>query len=589
MNRVLKIIIAGLFLFKLPAAALHASAREIIAEVSFEGNSYYSDSNLQRSIISRKSGFFVKRHYHPDTVREDIRRIRILYESEGYLNTEISYETDPGERENTLYIRFSIYEGEPYHISEYLFLGNEFYSEEDLEAKISFSVGDRARRRELNRSTAEIISLYTDNGFSDAEVRTDLRINHDMLSVSVDFLIRERDRNRIEKIYISGHEKTRENVITREIEFTEEEYIDFSALLRTRSNLYATSLFRSVNLRPRPTADNESGRRDVSIELRELMSVELGLSAGYDTLEKFWQEAEFTNRNLRGSGRILRLTGRRSSDLIRTRASLTEPRTFGTYWRSRLSVSDELKREPSYTARNTSAGIDTHREVEALSLRFSYDIIFSRLEDEQEGDYIGEAQRVKNIFKIGAGYDTRDSLILPRKGIYADILNEIILSDISFLRSSLSLRGFTPITSNLIAGSAVRVSSIFSKYNLEDIPPDERLYTGGPYSIRGFKYNSMGPNDSSGKPIGGSASVVINILELRKRVFGGFSLALFSDAGNIWESVEDFAIGSLRYSAGTGLRLELPIGVFRLDYSFNLAPEADESAYDIFFGAGMSF
>ena len=64
-------------------------------------------------------------------------------------------------------------------------------------------------------------------------------------------------------------------------------------------------------------------------------------------------------------------------------------------------------------------------------------------------------------------------------------------------------------------------------------------------------------------------------LELRIPIKAPLETVLFGDAGNLWsdprypfEHLDSF---SLRYSAGTGIRLQTPIGPIAVDYGVNLS------------------
>ena len=54
----------------------------------------------------------------------------------------------------------------------------------------------------------------------------------------------------------------------------------------------------------------------------------------------------------------------------------------------------------------------------------------------------------------------------------------------------------------------------------------------------------------------------------------------FVDVGNVYgpPDSDDFDMGSLRRSAGLGIRIVTPIGPIRLDYGFKLDKRAGESA-----------
>ena len=92
----------------------------------------------------------------------------------------------------------------------------------------------------------------------------------------------------------------------------------------------------------------------------------------------------------------------------------------------------------------------------------------------------------------------------------------------------------------------------FGNGSSELIPLPERLYAGGPVSLRGFSQNAAGPRDpETGYPIGG-AGALINSTELRLPPptlpwFGNtLSFVIFHDMGNVFTNAGDAWASALR-------------------------------------------
>ena len=92
----------------------------------------------------------------------------------------------------------------------------------------------------------------------------------------------------------------------------------------------------------------------------------------------------------------------------------------------------------------------------------------------------------------------------------------------------------------------------FGNGSSELIPLPERLYAGGPVSLRGFSQNAAGPRDpETGYQIGG-AGALINSTELRLPPptlpwFGNtVSFVIFHDMGNVFTNARDAWASALR-------------------------------------------
>lgn len=139
-------------------------------------------------------------------------------------------------------------------------------------------------------------------------------------------------------------------------------------------------------------------------------------------------------------------------------------------------------------------------------------------------------------------------------------------------RSVLALRG--------LVGS-VQGASTFQ------LPPDERFYAGGGGTVRGYKYQSIGPRFRANRPIGGTA-LVAGTVEFRQRFGESYGAAVFVDAGQVDSTSAPFG-GSVRAGAGVGARYYTPIGPIRLDFAVPLNKQRGDDTFELYIGIGQSF
>ena len=107
---------------------------------------------------------------------------------------------------------------------------------------------------------------------------------------------------------------------------------------------------------------------------------------------------------------------------------------------------------------------------------------------------------------------------------------------------------------------------------VDDLPASERFFAGGDTSVRGFALDRLGTPetiDRNGFPKGGNAVLVLNA-ELRIPLWRDLGAVGFVDAGNVFNRIDDFAVGELRPTSGFGLRYRSPIGPLRVDLGFKL-------------------
>ncbi|HYV99085.1 MAG TPA: BamA/TamA family outer membrane protein, partial [Gemmatimonadaceae bacterium] len=155
------------------------------------------------------------------------------------------------------------------------------------------------------------------------------------------------------------------------------------------------------------------------------------------------------------------------------------------------------------------------------------------------------------------------------------------------------------------------------------IPSEERLFAGGPNTLRGFKQNDLGPkvyiardfdtvrvdgapvtagsvtpadtvffrtktnvSPDRSVPTGGSALVVGNLEgRIPSPIFSEYlQLAAFVDAGELWSpgaKQREDRYTSIKVTPGVGVRYLSPIGAIRVDIAYNpYAPRAGAAFFD---------
>ncbi|MBS4075349.1 BamA/TamA family outer membrane protein [Ameyamaea chiangmaiensis] len=120
------------------------------------------------------------------------------------------------------------------------------------------------------------------------------------------------------------------------------------------------------------------------------------------------------------------------------------------------------------------------------------------------------------------------------------------------------------------------------------IPPDQRLYAGGSATVRGFRYQGVGPQYGNTKYAIGGTSLDAGSVEFRQRILKSFGAAAFADAGQVGTGSRP-GQGTLRVGVGGGVRYYTPIGPVRLDVAvpMNRPPRGDK--WELYIGLGETF
>ncbi|MBV8742650.1 MAG: BamA/TamA family outer membrane protein, partial [Sinobacteraceae bacterium] len=125
------------------------------------------------------------------------------------------------------------------------------------------------------------------------------------------------------------------------------------------------------------------------------------------------------------------------------------------------------------------------------------------------------------------------------------------------------------------------------------LPPDQRFYAGGSGSIRGYRYQSVGPVFPDGNPVGGTA-VQAGSVEYRQRIGTNFGTAVFLDGGQVSRNL-NVLNSTIRFGTGAGVRYYTPIGPIRLDFAvpLNKRPsrpgQVGDDSFEVYIGLGQAF
>ena len=149
---------------------------------------------------------------------------------------------------------------------------------------------------------------------------------------------------------------------------------------------------------------------------------------------------------------------------------------------------------------------------------------------------------------------------------------------------------YTPIVQNLVFKAKIGFG--FMGYYNGDIghAPFERFYLGGS-GLTGFQLDGReiialrGYDDGSASPSTGGTSIAKYTLELRYPLSLNPSATIyvlaFTEAGNSWNDIDQFAPFELKRSAGVGVRVFLPMfGLLGLDWGYRFDDIPGRSGMD---------
>ncbi len=428
------------------------------------------------------------------------------------------------------------------------------------------TAGARLRHADYERYKQSIQVLAADRGYIDAEFsQSRLDVWPDELAADLTLHFVSGARYRLGAVR-QEQDFLDPAVVSGYLDLEEGTPFDGRELARAYRDLSDSGYFGRVEIVPLHEQADE-GRIPVRVTLTPGTRVEytVGVGASTDTGPRV--RAGFRNNRLNPEGHRL-ITDLNLSTALKGltgeyRMPLADPRSD---W---MSYTAALTRETVDTFDNDTArvGLRRSKRLNAAWIRtLSFDVTY-------ESYTVGTERDNRLLVLPGIAFDhkfaNRD--LYPNRGRRIGIeligTSRSLGSGTSFARAKAYTRWVRGLGDNsrLIARATAGTTL---KSEFDELPPSVRFFAGGDESVRGFAYESLGPEDDEGNVIGGSNLLVASI-EVERRIRGNYFGAVFADAGNAFDDVDvDPAAG-----AGFGIKWRSPLGPFRVYVGFPLTGE----------------
>ena len=376
------------------------------------------------------------------------------------------------------------------------------------------------------------------------------------------------------------------------------------------NNLRGLGLFRSVDVRPQEellaknnAAANGAPTRSkdgvpvlpLEVTVAELPFRSVGGSARYDTdtglgVEGFWE-----HRNLFDNGEKLVVSAPIATQVQGIKAAFEKPAFLVREQRLLASGSTLRENTEAYKSTAASASAALERRVSrfwwaSLGAGGQSGSIKENDKSEQFYGYIGPRASVRR--------DSRNNILNPTSGseitVQANPNTGFYGESFTVMAGSLEASGYyapfhkdgRPDDKLILAGRVE--AGAMSGAALRNIPGSLRYYAGGAGSVRGYPYQSVGPEDKNGDPLGGRSFQEIS-LEARYKITDDVGIVPFLDGGMVYRDEVPRIIGDMDWGAGIGLRYFTPIGPLRLDVATPLQPRDGDPPIQIYVSIGQSF
>ncbi|WP_408873594.1 autotransporter assembly complex protein TamA [Gluconobacter roseus] len=461
-----------------------------------------------------------------------------------------------------------------------------------------------------------LLNQLQEEGYATASVSTPLAyLKPQTHTLDVVFRVNRGPKVVIGPVGLTGLKQTNQRYLMNRLELREGELYRPSRIEAARQDLASTAVFASVQVRNVPPIITLPPNKTLMPGILQAMPIEfsfkeakrrtLSAEIGYSTDLGGRVGVSWTHHNLLGNAEQLRLTalitglgGSAQQGLgYDVYADFMKPDFLSKG--QNLSVRLEGIRQLLYSYHQTAiigrAGLSRHvgkywnvsggvmgeqEQIQQFGDTRSYFIIAAPL------NATFDNTRLSNPIDpathgVRASLSVTPSESLESGSSFFTLLSAQVSTYFDLKHLGISRPGRSVIAVRGIVGSVQGASTY-------QIPPDQRLYAGGPATVRGFRYQGVGPQYGKSKYGIGGTSMDAGSVEFRQRLPMNLGFAGFVDAGQVGTGSRP-GQGTLRVGYGGGVRYFTPIGPIRVDVALPMNRPAYGDKWELYFGLGETF
>ena len=586
-----------------------ASAR--IAQIRILGNKVFKESELldQLKLTTPNwlSWYTKTDQYSREKLAGDLETLRSFYLNRGYLefgieSTQVSI--DPAREK--VYVTLAIKEGERYKVRDIKFGGNTLGREEQFRKALALKPGDTFSGEKLSQTEKKITDDLGAIGYAFASVNPVPTIDREKREVDYTLNIDPGRRAYVRRITIAGNQRTRDEVIRRELRQFEGAWFDSDKIALSRDRVERLGYFQDVQIQNVPVP-GVPDQVDLVVKVTERATGNMTFGAGYSSTEKMLLQVALNEPNFLGTGNTFGIEVNTGQTQRTASVSYVDPYftqdgvSLGTdvYSRTFNAYNSGLG---DYRIRSAGGGLRLGIPYTELD-RISFGLVFeqNQIKPGTNGlpqryiDYVNQFGTTSDAWLATLGWsrDSRDSSLAPTRGRLQRLNVDVTFpgQDLSYYRATYQHAWYTPLTKDYTFSLSADVG-YGRGLSGKPYPVFKNFYAGGINSVRGFGSNSLGPRDvKDNNPLGGTASFAASAEVLFPLPGTGNDKTvrafLFADAGNVFDNRIDF--GELRYSVGAGINWLSPVGPLKLSLGYPVKRKPGDDTQRVQFEIGTAF
>ena len=572
--------------------------RAVVRKIRFTGNRHIPARELRKVMAQKQSTWLSwmtsAGMYDPGVLVADREVLRKVFMDKGYLGATVGEPQIAYVNRKKIDITFPVHEGPVYTLAAWRIEGMQSFAERDVVRGVVVNTGAVATLEGLTRGAQNIRDYYGSRGYIKTLVDPRITLDTNRAAAAVMYHVQEGPLAYIQNIEIRGNAQTQDKVIRREIGVAPGEVYNDVKIRASENRLRNLNYFSFVNSYPEDTV--VSHRFNLVFDLEEQRTGQFMVGAGFSSIDNVLGYVELTQGNFdlfgwprfTGGGQRLRLRAQIGDSRSDLELSLIEP----WFLNRRLSLGlDLFRRDARYlsddydqisTGGSLTLGKPLYTIFHRVNWIYGLENIDIRNVETNASDLIKAegGGRLKSYGTMELIRDTRNNTFVATRGfrgsVSATLAGGPFGADEDTYQFQLRASQYIPLWFDHVLNLRGWTSVIHEYGDSERVPIFDRLFAGGPRTVRAFRYRKVGPKDQNNEALGGR-SVATATAEYTLPVVDKIRFAVFYDAGIVWQGVyekdndpDSVAVGDGIFCDGYGLgvRFDFPGFPIQLDYAW---------------------
>lgn len=531
---------------------LSSNGKRFSSKAIFRGNKFISSNKLSKVIKNRKKAFKKAKPLNVQSIDDEIKAIKELYEAQGFLEAQVEYKLEHSSKNKTNIV-FSIIENKRHKVKKISMTGMKFFDLKKLKTVLGIKVEDFFSSKYLRMGMQKLREIYGENGFSLIQINSDFISSEGELVVE----IIEGQQQYVDSVVISGNNFMKEEVILHDVTFVPGELVNLTKVNETLTKMRRTGYFEEVSVEFDPVSDT-TGK--IIINVKEARGHVIEFAAGSENGGDLGGRIGYQDPNFFGTGNSLDISIARYAEMNRLSLIFRNPHLFGSdYALTASSHLYQMERHEFDTQKLDTRVMITKMITKNISLGVGTRIQFMDIKNVSEEleneihDASGKSRIIGMVSTIAyrAYEENENGDVIKENHIRLSLMpsysenglyNKAIVNALKTVDLHKTKKGDNHTLSGRVTLG----------YASENTPFHEKFYAGGMSTVRGYVPRSVTPTGSvAGGKYLASANLTYSFPIINKLIKG----VVFVETANVSNNIKDFS--NIKVVGGIGIKANL--------------------------------